>query len=84
MAAKSWLCAALVCLAGFAASAEAAYMPVPWVFTDPKNDPFNPLRFIASDTLTAIAFCACLSPRFFLLRLRYSGPESAVRPVLGR
>ena len=57
--ATSWLGAALVCLAGCAASAEAAYMPVPWVFTDPKNDPFNPLRYIADNTLTAIAFCAC-------------------------
>ncbi|KAI0757343.1 RTA1-domain-containing protein [Daedaleopsis nitida] len=49
------LCAVLLCLAGCAARAEAAYMPVPWVFTDPRNDPFNPLRYIADNTLTAIA-----------------------------
>ncbi len=35
-------------------------MPVPWVFTDPKNDPFNPLKYIANNTLSAIAICACL------------------------
>ena len=39
------------------APAEAAYMPVPWVFTDPKHDPFNPLTYITSNTLTAIAIC---------------------------
>jgi hypothetical protein len=25
-------------------------------FLDPKNDPYNPLRYIASNVLTAIAF----------------------------
>jgi hypothetical protein len=25
-------------------------------FLDPKNDPFNPLKYVASDVLTAIAF----------------------------
>ena len=25
-------------------------------FLDPKNDPYNPLKYIASNTLTAIAF----------------------------
>lgn len=44
-----------------AAPAEAAYMPVPWVFTDPRHDPYNPLQYIASNTLTAIAICECLS-----------------------
>ncbi|KAG8929495.1 hypothetical protein FRC03_004238 [Tulasnella sp. 419] len=30
--------------------------PEPDPFIDPKNDPWNPLRYIASNTLTAIAF----------------------------
>ena len=54
--ASRWLCAALLLLC-LAAPAEAAYMPVPWVFTDPKHDPFNPLKYITSNTLTAIAIC---------------------------
>ena len=35
-------------------------MPVPWVFTDPRHDPYNPMQYIASNTLTAIAICECL------------------------
>ncbi|RDX56235.1 RTA1-domain-containing protein [Lentinus brumalis] len=56
----SWLCAVFTVLAACAASAEAAYMPVPWVFTDPKNDPFNPLKYIANNTLSAIAISLVL------------------------
>ncbi|TBU64716.1 RTA1-domain-containing protein [Dichomitus squalens] len=58
--ANCWTSATLACFALFAASAEAAYMPVPWVFTDPKHDPFNPLEYIASNTLTAIAISLVL------------------------
>ena len=49
----SWFCAMVTVLAACVASAEAAYMPVPWVFTDPKHDPFNPLQYIANNTLSA-------------------------------
>ncbi|KAI0724209.1 RTA1-domain-containing protein [Cerioporus squamosus] len=56
----SWLCAVFTMIAACVASAEAAYMPVPWVFTDPKNDPFNPLRYIANNTLSAIAISLVL------------------------
>ena len=58
----SWFCAMVTVLAACVASAEAAYMPVPWVFTDPKHDPFNPLQYIANNTLSAIAICACPAP----------------------
>lgn len=27
-------------------------------FADPKHDPYNPLKYIASNVLTGIAFCA--------------------------
>ena len=57
---NSWISAAIACLALFVASADAAYMPVPWVFTDPRHDPYNPMQYIASNTLTAIAICECL------------------------
>jgi len=33
-------------------------------FKDPKNDPYNPLRYIASNTLTAIAFALILLVAF--------------------
>lgn len=26
-------------------------------FADPKNDPYNPLKYIASNALTGVAFC---------------------------
>lgn len=26
-------------------------------FVDPRHDPYNPLKYIASNTLTGIAFC---------------------------
>ena len=51
------LCAMFACLVPFVSPAEGAYMPVPWVFTDPKHDPYNHLQYIASNTLTAIAIC---------------------------
>ncbi|EIW64953.1 RTA1-like protein [Trametes versicolor FP-101664 SS1] len=50
------LCAALTLLA-FASSAQAQD---PLVFTDPKDDPFNPLRYIANNTLSAIAISLVL------------------------
>ena len=66
--ANSWISAAVACLALFAASADAAYMPVPWVFTDPRHDPYNPMQYIASNTLTAIAICECLFLSLIFLR----------------
>ncbi len=32
--------------------------PRPDPFVDPAHDPYNPLKYIASNTLTAISFCA--------------------------
>lgn len=29
-------------------------------FADPRDDPYNPLRYIASNTLTAIAFSSVI------------------------
>ncbi|CDO75869.1 hypothetical protein BN946_scf184672.g2 [Trametes cinnabarina] len=50
------LCAALTVLAAFVSSVHADdRTPPPWEFTDPKDDPFNPLRYIANNTLSAIA-----------------------------
>ncbi|KAH9912262.1 RTA1-like protein, partial [Epithele typhae] len=57
---QTWMSAALV-LAACVEQAQGAYMPVPWVFTDPKNDPYNPLRYIVSNTLTAIAISLVLA-----------------------
>ena len=59
--ANTWPSSVFACFALLAAPAKAAYMPVPWVFTDPRHDPYNPLQYIASNTLTAIAICECLS-----------------------
>ena len=39
-------------------SASAAILPSdPYTFADPKHDPLNPLKYIASNTLTGLAFC---------------------------
>ncbi|RPD81652.1 RTA1-domain-containing protein [Lentinus tigrinus ALCF2SS1-7] len=71
----SWLCAVLTVLAACAASAEAAYTPVPWTFTDPKDDPFNPLRYISNNTLSAIAISLVLATALAqtILLWRYGG-----------
>ncbi|KAH9853036.1 RTA1-like protein [Lenzites betulinus] len=54
-------CAALTLLA-LASSAQADdRTPPPWEFTDPKDDPFNPLRYIANNTLSAIAISLVLA-----------------------
>ncbi|KAL7285785.1 hypothetical protein ACG7TL_000894 [Trametes sanguinea] len=67
------LCALLTLLASFVASAQADdRTPPPWEFTDPKDDPLNPLRYIANNTLSAVAICAYLSAAlrlFFCLRV---------------
>ncbi|KAI9574463.1 RTA1-domain-containing protein [Boletus coccyginus] len=39
-----------------AADSQTVVGPPSNPFLDPKNDPYNPLRYIASNTLTAIAF----------------------------
>ena len=40
-------------------------------FADPKNDPYNPLRYIASNMLTATAFCEWMSKKYSsILRLK--------------
>ncbi|KAI0374517.1 RTA1-like protein [Pilatotrama ljubarskyi] len=66
-------CAALTVLAAFVASVQAEdRTPPPWAFSDPKHDPFNPLRYIASNTLSAIAIslvlAAALVQTWMLLR----------------
>jgi len=39
-------------------------VPRPDPFADPAHDPYNPLKYIASNTLTAIAFCKLYSHRY--------------------
>lgn len=46
--------------------ALAARVPSAPNTMDPKHDPFNPLKYIASDVLTAIAFSQC--PQFVVWR----------------
>ncbi|KAJ8086698.1 hypothetical protein PM082_005521 [Marasmius tenuissimus] len=51
-----------VLLSSFSAiEARQPSIPRPDPFADPKHDPYNPLRYIASNTLTAIAFSLILS-----------------------
>ncbi len=66
--ANAWVGAVFACLVLLATPAEGAYMPVPWVFTDPKHDPYNPLQYIASNTLTIIAICECLLGSVLMIR----------------
>ena len=40
-------------------------IPRPDPFVDPKHDPYNPLRYIATNSLTGVAFCQS----FFVLDL---------------
>lgn len=40
-------------------------LPRPNPFIDPRHDPYNPLKYIASNTLTGIAFGAFLRPQSF-------------------
>lgn len=47
-------------LAPFTSAAQHTNLPRPDPFADPKHDPYNPLKYIASNTLTAIAFCEIL------------------------
>ncbi|KAF8812497.1 RTA1-like protein [Phlegmacium glaucopus] len=48
---------ALFTLISLIHSATAASRPSdPFTFTDPKDDPFNPLKYIASNVLTGVAF----------------------------
>ena len=58
----STLSALLFSLLFFAAPAAAARnhdLPIPAdPYSDPKHDPLNPLRYIANNVLTAIAFGA--------------------------
>ena len=47
-----------VCI--FIAPTEAASQNLPRPtnpFADPKHDPYNPLKYIASNALTGVAFC---------------------------
>jgi len=39
-----------------AADSQTVVGPPSNPFLNPKNDPYNPLRYIASNTLTAVAF----------------------------
>ena len=54
------LALSLLCLLSFATPSLAKFAPaVPRPanpFLDPKADPYNPLKYIASNVLTAIAF----------------------------
>jgi hypothetical protein len=44
---------------------EAANAPRPAnPFADPKHDPYNPLKYIASNALTGVAFCGWFSRQF--------------------
>lgn len=55
------LCAAALLLLGAASLVDGAVhtnLPRPNPFIDPAHDPYNPLKYIASNTLTGIAFCA--------------------------
>lgn len=55
------LSAAALLLLGAASLVDGAIhtnLPRPNPFVDPAHDPYNPLKYIASNTLTAIAFCA--------------------------
>ncbi|RDB22661.1 Protein RTA1 [Hypsizygus marmoreus] len=45
----------------YAAAAESRLLPPGDPFADPKHDPYNPLKYIASNTLTAISFSLILS-----------------------
>lgn len=36
-------------------------------YLDPKDDPYNPLKYVASNTLTAVAICTCPIPYSVLL-----------------
>jgi len=54
---------AFVFLLGLVSRAEAVIkhnVPRPDPFIDPRHDPYNPLKYIASNTLTAIAFSLVL------------------------
>jgi hypothetical protein len=58
------LCSALLCLLVTIwlsiVPVEAAVQNLPRPanpFADPKHDPYNPLKYIASNVLTGIAFC---------------------------
>lgn len=33
-------------------------------FADPKHDPYNPLRYIASNAMTGVAFCGWIFSKF--------------------
>ncbi|KAF9485300.1 RTA1-like protein [Pholiota conissans] len=48
-------------LASIASAALHTNLPRPDPFADPRHDPYNPLKYIASNTLTAIAFSLVLA-----------------------
>ena len=50
------VCVAILALMTPVWGSQTAVGPPANPFLDPKNDPYNPLRYIASNTLTAIAF----------------------------
>ena len=50
---------AVLLLLGTASLVDAqSNPPRPDPFVDPAHDPYNPLKYIVSNTLTSIAFCA--------------------------
>ncbi|KAH9891035.1 RTA1-like protein [Cubamyces lactineus] len=56
----AWAALAIL-FASLVSSAQADdRTPPPWEFTDPKHDPYNPLQYIANNTLSAIAISLVL------------------------
>ncbi|KAG8929494.1 hypothetical protein FRC02_005508 [Tulasnella sp. 418] len=51
----------ILCITPSSWAARDETIPEPDPFADPKNDPYNPLRYIPSDTLTAIALLLYLA-----------------------
>ncbi|KIK79587.1 hypothetical protein PAXRUDRAFT_834021 [Paxillus rubicundulus Ve08.2h10] len=50
----------ILALLSSAGAASLSYLPTANPFLDPKDDPYNPLRYITSNTLTAIAFAVVM------------------------
>ncbi|KAF8913953.1 RTA1-like protein [Gymnopilus junonius] len=56
MAMLELVCVVLLSLVSQASAAIKQTLPRPDPFVDPKHDPYNPLKYIASNVLTGIAF----------------------------
>ena len=46
----------------FSTTSSMAQNSIVAAYLDPKDDPSNPLRYIASNTLTTVALCTCSIP----------------------